>query len=219
MIEQILPGEAVAVDTREDWLEDPLSSDEELALGNAVERRRREFTTARSCARHALEGLGRAPSSIPVGNRGEPLWPPGVVGSITHCTGYRGCAVARTADIVTLGIDAEPHAPLPDGVINQIALPRERVWLAELMREQPAICWDRLLFSAKEAVYKAWFPLTRRWLGFKDATITLDLSRRSFHVNVLVAAVALDGSTLATIDGRWLIRDGLVLTAVARAQE
>ena len=59
------------------------------------------------------------------GAKREPLWPAGVVGSITHCDGYRAAAVARATDLATVGIDAEPHEPLPDGVLAAIALPAE----------------------------------------------------------------------------------------------
>ena len=97
-----------------------------------------------------------------------------MVGSITHCAGYRACAVARAAHVAGVGIDAEPHAPLPAGVLGQIARPEERPLLARAGRTEPAVHWDRLLFCAKEAVYKVWFPLAACWLGFEDAVLTLD---------------------------------------------
>ena len=73
-----------------------------------------------------------------------------------------------------VGIDAEPHEPLPPDVAGAIALDEELVGRAELTAADSAVCWDRLLFSAKETVYKAWFPLTHRWLGFEQASITID---------------------------------------------
>jgi 4'-phosphopantetheinyl transferase EntD len=65
--------------------------------------------------------------------------------------------------------DAEPDEPLPRGVLDDIALPLERERLGARDGPPP----DRLLFSAKETVYKAWFPLARRWLGFDDVVVTL----------------------------------------------
>ncbi len=180
MIEELLPPEVVAVDTREERLVE-LFPEERAALGQAVEKRRREFVTARACAREALAQLDLPPSPIASGERGEPRWPAGVVGSITHCAGFRACALARATDLAGLGIDAEPHAPLPEGVLGEIARAEERPLLTQLAHVYPAVHWDRLLFSAKEAVYKVWFPIAACWLGFEDAVLTLDPVERTFR--------------------------------------
>jgi 4'-phosphopantetheinyl transferase EntD len=215
VIEEILPAGAVAVDTREDLLDSELFPEERAALGDAVEKRRREFISARACAHRALAQLGLPRLGIATGDRGEPLWPEGVVGSITHCDGYRACAVARALQIATLGIDAEPNEPLPAGVLDEIALAEERDALGDLVRAEPAVRWDRFLFSAKEAVYKAWFPLARRWLGFEDVALSVDLEERSFGVRLLVSDPPPAARRLQLLAGRWLVRDGLLLTAVA----
>jgi 4'-phosphopantetheinyl transferase EntD len=222
VIEELLPPEAVAVDTREDLLVE-LFPQERLALGRAVEKRRREFITARACAREALAQLGLPPSPIAAGERGEPLWPAGVVGSITHCAAFRACAVARAGELAGLGIDAEPHLPLPDGVLGQIARAEELPLLARLAREEPAVHWDRLLFCAKESVYKVWFPLARCWLGFEDAVLSIDPAGRTFDARVLTSwpehvlqSRSVVGARFPQVlRGRWLVRDGLVLAAIA----
>jgi 4'-phosphopantetheinyl transferase EntD len=215
MIEEILPAEVVAVEARHDLVNAALLGAEEEVVGRAVEKRRREFTTGRACAHAALERLGLPPSPILSGERGEPRWPAGVVGSITHCDGYRACAVARTREIATVGIDAEVNAALPEGVQSEIALPEELSWLGELKRDSPTVHWDRLLFSAKESVYKAWFPLTERWLDFDEASILVDPSSGAFSARLLVSGPVLDGRRLTAFSGRWLVRDGLILTAIA----
>ena len=76
-------------------------------------------------------------------------------------------AVVRTSDLAAVGIDAQPHGPLPPGVGASVTVAQEREMLGRLTRTGPSIQWDRLLFSAKEAIYKAWNPLTHRWLGFE----------------------------------------------------
>ena len=172
LIEAIVSGPAVAVDTREDFGEEPLPGEAER-VERAVPARRAEFATGRACARRALARLGLPPRPIPTGQRGEPRWPHGVVGSITHCAGYRGAVLARTSQIATIGIDAEPNAPLPAGVLDSVSLPSERAWVARLSAAEPSVHWDRLLFCAKESVYKAWYPLAHRWLDFQDAAITV----------------------------------------------
>lgn len=216
MLEQILPPSVTVVSTREDILDQGLFAEEEQAVGRAVEKRRREFTTARACARAALRQLGEPPQAIPTGPRGAPQWPPGIVGSITHCEGFRACALARDTELATLGIDAEPNEALPDGLLADIALPEERTQLAALARDAPGVSWDRLLFSSKESVYKAWFPLAERWLGFEDATVAIDPLAGTFSARLLVQGPTLAGRELTGFSGKWLVRDRLVLTAIAR---
>ena len=214
MIEEILPPEVAAAEAFDDAGPRALFPAEEAAVARAVPKRRSEFATGRACARAALAKLGLPPVPIVPGPRGAPQWPPGVTGSITHCAGYRASAVAHLSDVASLGLDAEPNGALPDGVLDRIAVARERAWLPELAAAVPGVSWDRLLFCAKESVYKAWFPLTRRWLGFEQAAITVDPQAGTFTAELLAPGEALDGRRLAGFDGRWLVRDGLVLTAI-----
>ncbi|HEY2237807.1 MAG TPA: 4'-phosphopantetheinyl transferase superfamily protein [Streptosporangiaceae bacterium] len=210
VIGAILPP---AVAAEEAFGDDPaarLFPDEAAAVARAVDTRRREFTTGRACARAALARLGLPAAPIPRGERGAPQWPSGVVGSITHCAGYRACAVAHRRDVVTIGLDAEPHGPLPDGVLNVVARPEEQDQLARLAAIRPAVHWDRLLFSAKESVYKAWFPLTGQWLGFSDASLEFSPAGDQFTARIL-----LDATPIEFFEGRWLVDHGLVATAIA----
>ena len=158
MIERLLPAPIVSVEAFEDVPgEEPLGGEQHLIAG-VVETRRCEFITARRCAREALKRLGHAPAPMLSGDRRAPRWPDGIAGSITHCSGYRAAAVASTASVAAIGIDAEPHGPLPKGVEEAVTLAEERDMLAELRASHPGPHWDKILFSAKESVYKAWFP-------------------------------------------------------------
>jgi enterobactin synthetase component D / holo-[acyl-carrier protein] synthase len=217
MIEDLLPAEVAVAEAFGDGEAEP-HPEEAPIVARAVEKRRGEFVTGRACARRALGILGVEAGPILSGERGEPLWPAGVVGSITHCDGYRAGAVARAADLVAVGIDAEPHEPLPDGLLGGVARSEEAQVLAELRRAQPTVHWDRLLFSAKESVYKAWYPLAERWLGFEDATLTVDPDARTFAARLLVEGPSVGDRRLSGFEGRWLVRDGLVLTAIALAR-
>jgi 4'-phosphopantetheinyl transferase EntD len=123
--------------------------------------------------------------------------------------------VRSPTDLATIGIDAEPHQPLPEGLIEKVAGSEEKGALAELARAEPGLAWDRLLFSAKETLYKAWYPLAERWLGFEDAVLTIDRRERTFAARLLVPGPIVAAAELTGFDGRWLIEDGLVLTAVA----
>ena len=215
VIAEILPPPVAAVEAFEDPPGATLFPEEEAAMARAVPRRRGEFAAGRACARAALAQLGLPAAPILPGPRGAPQWPAGVVGSITHCDGYRAAAVARARDVLTLGLDAEPAGPLPGGVLDAVSLAEERGRLPALTAAAPHVAWDRLLFCAKEAVYKAWFPLAGRWLGFEEAAITFAPDAGTFTARLLVPGPAVGGRPLVGFSGRWLARGGLLLAAIA----
>lgn len=212
MLDEIVPAAAVAVEAFEDVAGEEPFPGEEAMLAGAVEKRRREFVTARRCAREALARLGHPPAPIAAGPRREPIWPPGVSGSITHCTGYRAAVVAPKDRLASIGIDAEPHEPLPVDVWTTVGRP------GEVPPEAVAgdgIHWERLIFCAKESIYKAWYPLTKRWLGFEDVELRIHPAARTFTAGILIDPARSDGGPpLREVHGRYLIRAGLVLTAV-----
>lgn len=215
MIERIIPSKVSAVESFGDDPDAVLLPEEYVAISRASESRRNEFATARSCARAALDRLGQPAVAVPRGPHGAPHWPQGVTGSITHCAGYRAAAVALTKDFLSLGVDAEPNEPLPDhGMLELIARDEERAQLGELAAVMPSVCWDRLLFSAKESIYKTWFPLARRWLGFESANILMDPCAGTFTARLLVEGPLVNGSPLTLLNGRWLSDHGLLVTLV-----
>ncbi|MFG3249471.1 4'-phosphopantetheinyl transferase [Streptomyces sp. NPDC048187] len=221
MIEELLPDTVVSVEAfgHDDAGHLPLYPEEEAVVARAVAKRRREFTVVRSCARRAMEKLGVPPQAVLTGERGAPRWPDGLTGSMTHCDAYCAAALVRLTDLASLGIDAEPDGPLPDGVLGSIALPAEAARLRELDGTRPGIHWGRLLFSAKESVYKAWFPLTGQWLDFAEADIEIsvdpaDARRGTLRAALLVAGPTVGGRRLTHFEGRWSAREGLVTTAI-----
>ncbi|MEU6512148.1 4'-phosphopantetheinyl transferase superfamily protein [Streptomyces sp. NPDC046942] len=221
MIEELLPESVVVVEAhRDDPLWDaPLFPEEEPLVERAVTKRRREFAAVRGCARRAMEKLGVPAQPVVSGERGAPVWPAGLIGSMTHCDGYCAAVLARASDLLSLGIDAEPHGPLPEGVGKTVCLPAESVRLTRLAARRPDVHWDRILFSAKESVYKAWFPLTRTWLDFSEADITLHpgpdgTAHGTLRAELLVPGPQVAGRRLQVFDGRWAVHDGLVATSV-----
>lgn len=217
LLTAILPPGVVAVDAVGDPPDGPLFPEEARVVARAVARRVREFTGARTCARSALSMMGTPVGPLPRGPGGAPVWPHGIVGSLTHCDGYCAAAVARRTTCRSVGIDAEPHLALPPGVTTQVTVPRERDLIAALPGQ---ICWDRLVFSAKESVYKAWFPLTGSWLGFEDAFVEprpwdrADPVVGDLVIRLLLAPERLPDCWPPVVTGAYAVRRGLVLTAV-----
>ncbi|MEV7525768.1 4'-phosphopantetheinyl transferase superfamily protein [Streptomyces sp. NPDC091371] len=213
MIEELLPPGVTSSEAFDDAAPAPLFPAEAALMEGRRERRRLQFATARACARRCLADLGAPPVALLPGPGGAPQWPSGVVGSITHCEGYRGAVAARASSLAALGIDAEPAGPLPKGVLSLIASAKERAHLAALTTADPSLSWDRIFFSAKEAAYKAWYPATGIWLGFREATLTLSPTgtfKATLHPPV-------PPPVDPVYEGRWLAGPALVLTAVARA--
>lgn len=208
----LLPDGAVVVAATEDVAGD-LRPGEGESLARAVPSRIAEFATGRSCAHQALDLLGVSTATIGRGGRGEPLWPGGVVGSITHCEGLRAAAVARADDVAGLGIDAEPHLPLPEDVVDLTLTRPERHRLVELHRTAPDVAWTRVVFSLKEAVYKLWYPLRHEWLGFEEVD-TVVHPDGTFAV-ALPRPLSVGGEQMMTVRGRWALTGGFVLTAAA----
>ncbi|WP_030547358.1 4'-phosphopantetheinyl transferase [Streptomyces albus] len=217
MIEELLPPWVRSAEAFDDAVEAPLCPGESEAVSGTTQRRRLEFATVRRCARTALAELDVRPGALLPDEHGAPLWPPAIVGSMTHCPGYRAAAVARTDRVRAVGIDAEPNEPLLGG-IHQIADAAERRHLDDLSASGYPVQWDRLLFCCKEAVYKSWFPLARRWLGFHDAVITIEPDRNTFHAQLRPprrGGLTRAGQEPTGFTGRWLARDGLLLATIA----
>ena len=231
LLQDLLPPGVAAYDTETRALPGSalrLLPEEAAGVRRAVAGRRREFAAGRHCARRALAVLGHAAADgapIPAGPDRAPCWPAGVVGSITHAAGYCAAAVAADRSTWTLGVDAEPDEPLPADVLPIVAGAPERRHLAALRERDPEPAWDRLLFSAKESVYKAWFPRARCWLGFDEAEVTIgpgDGTAGTPDGGTFTAVLAAGtaglplpgGGTARQVRGRWRRAGGMLLTAV-----
>ena len=214
MIDELLPAAAASAEVLHQELRASLFPEEQRAIRSAIEKRRREFTSGRGCARLAMARLGFPAAPVVPGPKGEPIWPHGLVGSITHCRGYRAAVIARDVDVRSVGIDAEPNEPLPEDVIDDVTNRAERGSIAELTRSHPSISWDRLIFCAKEASYKAWFPITGRWLEFSDVVVTIEPQQKRWAATVAVHGGRDVCAPPTWLEGHFLVRAGLILVAV-----
>jgi 4'-phosphopantetheinyl transferase EntD len=211
MIELILPA-GISAAERTEAAGGSLFPAEIYGLGKATRKRVQEFASGRWCARSALKPFGYDTAVILPGPTREPIWPPGIIGSITHCYGYTAAAVGLQKDYWGVGIDAEVNKVLPDGVLEYVSLPKEREWIGHHKSMEQH--WDRLLFCAKEAVYKAWFPLTRTWLDFDEVVIEFLPDQQIFTAEICLAKKRFLSSSISQLRGRYVFNKTHILAAV-----
>jgi len=208
MMRAVLPPAVVLVESDFAVPPTPLLPGEEGTIARAGALRRDEYARGRQCARTALAAFGIQGFAVKAGICREPVWPDGLVGSITHCEGYCAAAVAHADCFAGLGIDCEPHRPLPAGVCRSIYRDEE---LRDLTTDG-TVCWDKVIFSAKEAAFKAVFPITRNWIDFLDVVVQIDTERRVFHVTAVHARVR-EAAPLSRLMGRFRVSPSMIYTA------
>lgn len=151
----------------------PLFPEEAVAVERAVPRRRAEFAAGRQAAREALSRLCGYGGPVPSGGDRAPVWPPGVVGSISHDEGLAVAAVARSSEVSSLGLDVDTVARFQPELEGFVCTPDE---VSRLLQGRTTAERQRQLarvFCIKEAVYKAQYPLTKGWLDFADLVLQL----------------------------------------------
>ncbi|WP_316214626.1 4'-phosphopantetheinyl transferase [Bradyrhizobium sp. SZCCHNR2035] len=201
----MLPDFVAMVSIVDDGQDVPLDPREAHCVQNAAPPRKRDFALGRRCARRALEFLGHHDAFIDSNPDRSPRWPPGLIGSITHTSGYAAAVAANETHCRAIGIDAERTGRIAPALWNSLFDSSEM----EFLRSSPYAQQDALatlMFSAKEAYYKAAYPVTRRWLNFHDVHVSISGTR--------FAAFEKTSSGLTAADGRYVIDCGLVLTVV-----
>jgi 4'-phosphopantetheinyl transferase EntD len=149
-----------------------LFPEEAASVANAVLSRRQQFTAGRRLARAAWQRLGQGSVALLNDEQRVPVWPTGIVGTITHTERWCAAAVARKSEITGLGADVEPAKPLELNLWERICRPEERIFLEALPAELGGLL-AKGIFSAKEAIYKALYPSVRVFLDFQGMHIAL----------------------------------------------
>jgi 4'-phosphopantetheinyl transferase EntD len=178
--------------------ENALIDEEAASITSSITQVRRASGAARVVARELLEHLGHAEAPVPKDTSGAPVWPAGILGSLAHDDRIAVAAVGLQRDFRAVGIDVEPNAPLPADMLELVATPEERRKLAD----DPLR--GRLLFAAKEAVYKAAYPLDGTFLEFHD--VAVDLAGKK--------AITKNGGVFTL---RWCAGSRVVVLAFAQA--
>jgi enterobactin synthetase component D len=187
------------------------------SLARAVRKRRAEFLAGRHCAREALKICAPeyAAREIAIGHDRAPGWPSGVVGAITHTDRYASAAVARSANIRGIGLDAEICMPesTANDVLERIAT-REEITALERASGLEKRLALTLAFSVKESVFKCLYPEVGRYFDFHDAEVTgCEPASRNVAIRLVTTLTeALPAGFLLT--GRYEITDRGLCTAV-----
>ena len=152
-----------------------LSDDEREHIGNAVESRQFAYSTGRYLAKRALADIGVEVSSIPTHASRRPLWPEGVVGSITHSRRYAIAVVAIRSGLAGIGVDLEVAGRVTETIAGTVMSRNELAWCQGLsLRGASGTCppaAHTANFSAKEAVFKAVNPIVGLLVGFREVEI------------------------------------------------
>ncbi len=181
------------------------------AMASWAAPRRRTWIAGRAALRTAIVRSGLEAPAIGSDDRGAPLLPPGIVGSVSHKERVAVALVAQAdpGDGARIGVDVELDVPLRIDIARKVLTEDEQREIAALP-DAERLAEVRLRFSAKEAIYKALDPFVRRYVGFQEVSVTPTpdgLSTVQMHLT--------EGPF--DVDVRWLRRDGLVLTT-ARAR-
>ncbi|MGC1506555.1 MAG: 4'-phosphopantetheinyl transferase superfamily protein [Sulfitobacter sp.] len=173
----------VAVGVTDPRVPQPATLEGEAAhLVQALASRQQEFAAGRTAVRIAMAQLGMAPVAIPAAKDRAPVWPSGLRGSISHTKFL--CAAVVANEGPSLGLDIEQNTPLSSGLLSTICSDAEQRHIAGPDQLRLA----KLVFSAKEAIYKAQYPLTKMLFGFDHIDIFFNLPARAFTATFLKPA-------------------------------
>jgi 4'-phosphopantetheinyl transferase EntD len=160
----------------------PLFDDESNLAESFGTQRQLDFATGRYCARMAMEALGENPQALLIGSNREPLWPNGITGSISHSRKMCGAIAGRNEHFNALGLDIEEVGRVQLHVWNSIFTEAEQDFLRQF-EDPDQQRWATLYFAMKEAFYKFQFPITRKYLGFKEVELRIEASAIGFRIN------------------------------------
>lgn len=180
-----------------------------VSLRTAINKRKAEYLAGRWCGREALQMIGH--HGIPgINSDRSPAWPDGTLGSITHSHGVAEVMVADAEKWLTVGLDTESWvSPERAARLERELLTEEE--LKTLAGMSPLQRANRLtlIFSAKESLFKALYPLTGKRFYFHDAV------RREPNSLTLLRTLSPEWPRGTRIPFRWRERQHSVLSWIA----
>ena len=211
-IAQLFPRFVAVGVATPDFYRASLYPEEAALVSAAIASRREEFAAGRHAARAALAQLGVGACPILRGVNGEPLWPDGFTGSITHCRGFCGAVVARRDRINGLGFDSELAEPLEPKLAHKLCRPEELAAFPTAGNRGPG-AWAKLAFSAKEACCKALYAMGGAMPAFQEISLRF-VATPGDDAGEFAASLVRDGAeiSLHRLSGRWRVADSFVFT-------
>ena len=178
------------------------------------QKRRAEFILGRICAHRALSRFGLESEPILRNSESrEPCWPDSIWGSITHSSGFAAVAVGLKKEIKGIGIDLESFSRSLDFKIRKhVCVDSELEWLESLPAKQADRAL-RIIFSAKESIFKCFYPGTKTYLSFKDAEISVNENEKKFSFNIFKSFPGITQQDLP-LHGLYNEMDKMLLTSV-----
>lgn len=156
------------------------------SIRRSVQKRQAEFFFGRLTARLAMAALGAPTAEIVIGPQREPVWPHGIVGSISHTGGLAMATAARPSRCHGIGIDVERavSGDARDSIASSVLDAAEMAILDRHCAGMEDGGFS-LAFSAKESLYKGAFPSVQRFFDFAAARIVaVDTATRTLHLRL-----------------------------------
>jgi 4'-phosphopantetheinyl transferase EntD len=213
----LFPAHVAYAELSDESALEPLFAEEAAYVARAVDKRKREFALGRTCARRALAALGIEAQPLVANPDRSVRWPREAWGSVTHTEGFCAAVAALRSDLRGIGIDAEMRGRVQEKLWSHVASEREIAWFRSAGTEREAAERATLLFSAKEAFYKAQFCVSATFVGFHEVELVFD-RQGGFEVTVMsdIAQAFARGTTFA---GRYVELRDHVLTALVIGHE
>ena len=191
-----------------------LPEEQAIAESFGSQKRRAEFTLGRTYAHVALSRFGLESEPILRNpETREPCWPDSVWGSITHSAGFAAVAVGLKEEIKGVGIDLESFSRHVDFKIRRhVCVDSELEWLESLPTKQANHAL-RIIFSAKESIFKCLYPATKTYLSFKDAAVTINETENNFSFIIFKSCSGIIKQGFPH-HGRYSEMDKMLLTSV-----
>jgi 4'-phosphopantetheinyl transferase EntD len=164
-------GKIIPIDDHQSYL----NIDEASIIASASIKRKLEFSSGRYCAKKLLEQYNHTNISILPGQNREPVWPDGIIGSISHCKDLCGAVINKRTEIHSIGFDIENIKQTRNDIGRIVCTPEEKQWIKQ-QNQYPYNILVLLIFSLKESVYKCIYQYKQIKIGFKDCIVIPDFS-------------------------------------------
>ncbi len=189
-----------------------LCFEENQIVSKSSNRRKREFSAGRAIAKTLLKKYGIKNYPVLSGTNREPVWPKGVIGSISHCDDFCFVAIAQEKNYKSIGIDIEKLTPIEPDIEEYVCTEAERKWIQEQNYEKKLML-SKLIFCAKESAFKCCFPIVQKYIDFLSVVVSCDLKYHLFTVNMIdVRSNKFEALVISEIKGLFYYFENYIVT-------